>query len=586
MTATSTVSGTHWVERPAHLPEDVVAQRTGLSAVAAACLARRLEDLEQASSAWLDGTLEALHDPYLMHNMDVAIARLRVAIDGKQHVRIITDYDVDGATSSLILQAALRVCAPELRITYHIPNRFLEGYGFSPLAAQTAADDGVDLIVTADIGVRDHAAIAEAYARGVDVLVCDHHLPDGEAVPDQAIVLCPKQEACTYPNPHLAACGVSLKLAQALLGDHPRWDLLQRSMLKLAAIGTVADVVSLRSAENRAIVIRGLQALREGPHHAGLDALLSVCGVNASELTAKDIGWKIGPRINAAGRLEDASLIVDLLQQRDAQQSERFAARVEQINSERKAVQDALESAVLEQLNEDELPAFVVAAGPEAEGWHRGVVGIVAGRIKERVHRPTAVVSIQGPQASASVRGTEGFHVVEALDSARHLLVRYGGHAAAAGFTVQTEDLEKLTTALQDFAAKRLREGAPPPTTPYDVNVNLSELSLRLLEQLDRLEPFGQHYPDPVFLVPSVRFEQLKPIHKRTNQQHVGWRMRIANTEKYLQAVWWTTDDLNALLPDQAHDVLVALERNVWRNRTTLQLRVLDARPTTSPTAP
>jgi len=351
-------------------------------------------------------------------------------------------------------------------------------------------------------------------------------------------------------------------------------------MLKLAAIGTVADMVSLRSSENRTIVIQGLQALREGPHHAGLDALLDVCGVQATQLTAKDIGWKIGPRINAAGRLEDASLIVDLLQQRDAQQAQRFAQRVEQINTERKDVQDRLEQAVLEQLDAEHLPPFVVAAGPESEGWHRGVVGIVAGRIKERVHRPTAIVSIQGPQASASVRGTDGFHVVDALDSARHLLVRYGGHAAAAGFTVQTEDLQALTEALQDYAAERLKDGAPPATTSYDVAVDLSELSLKLLEQLDALEPFGQHYPEPVFLIPSIRFEQLKPIHKRTNQQHVGWRTRIANAQKYLQAVWWTTEDLHEALSEAPHDVLVALERNVWRDRTTLQLRILDARLT------
>ena len=581
MPSHTTVSGRQWVQRTEHVSADAIEAQTGLSAVAAQCLARRIEQLEQATPMWLNGSLDALHDPYLMHNMDVAIERLRTAIADLQHVRIITDYDVDGATSSLILQAALRVCAPDLVIDYHIPNRFLEGYGFSALAAQTAAKDGVDLIVTADIGVRDHAAIAAAYAAGVDVLVCDHHLPDGVAVPDQAIVLCPKQEACDYPNPHLAACGVSLKLAQALLSDHPRWELIQRSMLKLAAIGTVADVVSLRSAENRTIVIQGLHALREGPHHAGLTALLEVCGVEADQLTAKDIGWKIGPRINAAGRLEDASLIVDLLQQRDPQDSQRFAERVERINTERKEVQDRLEQAVLEQLDTDDLPPFVVASGLETEGWHRGVVGIVAGRIKERVHRPTAIVSIQGPQASASVRGTEGFHVVEALDSARHLLVRYGGHAAAAGFTVHTEDLQELTDTLQAYAAKRLSDGTPPATIAYDVSLNLSSLSIPLLDQLTALEPFGQHYPEPVFLIPGVTFRQLKPIHKRTNQQHVGWRMRIVSPQKYLPAVWWTTKDLHEELSEAPHDVLVALERNVWNNRTTLQLSILDARLTT-----
>ena len=286
-------------EDEAHAP--ALAQRLGVSPVAARCIASRIH--LAGAEQWLTPSLDDLHDPMRMHQMPAALKRIHAAVANGEHIRIVTDYDVDGTTSSLILQSTLRLLGGGTRIDHHIPDRQDEGYGFSRRAAEAAAADGVDLVITADIGVRDHDAVSAAAQAGVDVLICDHHLPAGAEVPGDALaVLCPPKSDCSYPNPALAACGVSLKLAQALLMDHPRKEAILRSMLKVAAIGTVADVVDLSTQENRAIVRLGIEELRMGPHSPGLQALLSVADIGA-EVTAEDLGFKLGPRINAAGRL-------------------------------------------------------------------------------------------------------------------------------------------------------------------------------------------------------------------------------------------------------------------------------------------
>ena len=283
---------------------------------------------------WFSPRLTQLHDPMLMLGMEKAVKRLEFALQTNQRIRIITDYDVDGTTSSLILQATLRILRPDVALDYHIPGRFDEGYGFSTLAAQRAVDDQIDLIITADIGIRDQAAVNVAQENNVDVLICDHHLPPGSDIPTGAFVLCPPQKDCEYPNPHLAACGVTLKLAQAMLQKNPRFELIFKSMLKLAAIGTVSDMVPLTTAENRAIVSLGLIELNEARHGAGLEALLSACKATRGQIDEGTIGYQIGPRINAAGRMADAKIIVEMLNCRKPQQAKQLAKKVDDMNRE------------------------------------------------------------------------------------------------------------------------------------------------------------------------------------------------------------------------------------------------------------
>ena len=295
-----------------------------LHPLVARCLSARVGSA--AVSDWLRPVASHLHDPFLMKGMSRAVERIKKAVADQERIRIVTDYDVDGTTSSLILQSLLRLLGSGERVDYHIPDRFNEGYGFSAVAAQKAVADGISLIVTADIGVKDHDAVSMAAAAGVDVIICDHHLPAGESVPEDAyVVLCPLQQGCSYPNKALAACGVSLKLAQAALPQNSaRTDKIISSMMKVAAIGTVADVVDLSGLENRAIVTLGLERLREGPNAPGLQALLNVSELSGGWIDASDIGYRVSPRINAAGRLAGAQTVVELFSARNKRRGSCF----------------------------------------------------------------------------------------------------------------------------------------------------------------------------------------------------------------------------------------------------------------------
>jgi len=576
--ARRSVTGARWHVAPV-APDRVrrLAERTGLSDVAARCLALRFDGDDLPSADLLHPSLDHLHDPLRMRNMEAALDRLDHALRTGESVRVVTDYDVDGTTSSLILQAALKLRNPDLPVSYHIPNRFEEGYGFSVQAARKAADDGVGLIVTADIGVRDHAAVAAARERGVEVLVCDHHLPAGESVPEDALVLCPPQEGCDYPNAALAACGVSLKLAQGLLQHHHRaWDRVLLSLLKLASIGTVADMVPLNTLENRAIVSMGLSQLNEGRHHAGLTSLLRVAGLGDKSVRTSDLGFRIGPRINAAGRVADAKLVVELLNCRDPDRARQLASRLDALNTERRDIQRTLVREALARIDGDPTP-WVLLAGAEEEGWHRGVVGIVAARIKEQVHRPTAVVSIQGDRAVGSVRSLPGVHAVRALDSASDLLVKYGGHPMAAGFTVPTDRLDALRDRLSAWVEAQVDTADLAPVRRIDAVVHPDRLGEGLMQDLVRLGPFGQANPRPVLQIPGVQVRDARLL----GADKKMLKVKIPRSSgPWLEAIWWGGNAHREALCSGPHDLLGHLGINEWRGRRTLQLEIKDARAT------
>lgn len=568
-------TGARWVLNEVRAERvEAMARSTGLSPTAASVLSSRWKE-EGDPRDWLSPSIDHLHDPGLMLHMPEAVARLQQAVRDRQRIRVVTDYDVDGTTSSLILQAALRVLDPQIDVSYHIPNRFDEGYGFSVRAAEKAAEDGIGLVVTADIGVRDHAAIDAARARGVDVLVCDHHLPAGASVPGNALVLCPPQSGDTYPNRSLAACGVSLKLAQALLGGHAKRDALVKSMLKLAAIGTVADMVSLGTPENRAIVALGLGELNHGAHTPGLQALLDVCGLERGRISEGELGFRIGPRINAAGRLADAALVVDLLATRDPALAAEKAQHLDSLNTARRDLQRQLVTEAVAKVAEAPKP-FVVLSGQESEGWHRGVVGIVAARVKDEVNRPVAIVSIQGELAVGSVRSIREIHAVRALESVSDLLVKFGGHPAAAGFTVRTADLPALERRLCDYVEQTVAVNELVPLHHADALVPAEAVDDRLRRELDRLGPFGMGNPSPHLIVPNVRpmGMQVKGAEQRMLKFLVP-RPRGGAVE----AIWWDGASLLPALANDTIDLLVKLDENTWNGETRLQLDVKDARP-------
>ncbi len=577
------LTGRLWqLPNPAPERDAALARALGVPVAVATCLAARGADTEAAGRSALSPSLAQLHDPHQMLGLDAGVDRLRRAVRDRERIRFVTDYDVDGTTSSLILQATLRLLGhPDELFDYHIPNRMTEGYGFSLLAAEAAARDGVSLIVTADIGVKDHAAVSRAREGGVDVVVCDHHLTPGEGVPGDAVaVLCPPQEGCPYPNKALAACGVSFKLAQALLADHPRHEVLLRSLSKLAAIGTVADVVDLFTPENRAIVTLGLRELNSGRHAPGLAALLRVAKCE-QDITARQLGFQIGPRINAAGRLDSARLAVDLIQCRDPQRARELAERIDRTNSERRAVQEALVVEALARAGDDPAP-FVVVWGDEHEdpatgevsGWHRGVVGIVAARVRDRTYRPAAVLAVRDGRATGSVRTTEEVHAVRALETVAHLLEKFGGHPVAAGFSCPEENLPAVAAGLAEAALAQVGGEMPVQRLRADAEITAAELGWELQRSLSCLEPHGKGNAKPRFVVRGAATSD----HRTMGQD--GRHLRLWLDEPRIGAVWWGgSEHLDAVRAAGGRvDLYGKLDVNTYQGKTRLQFVVDDAR--------
>ena len=453
-------------------------------------LARGYHDAAMARR-FLYPSIEDLNDPFLMCGMRAALDRLRRAIAGSEKILLYGDYDVDGTASVVIVKKAIELAGGHAG--FYIPHRIRE----------QAASDGVRLIVSLDTGIRATAAVARATELGIDVIVTDHHLPDAE-LPRACAVLNPKQPACEYPDKDLCGAGVAFKLVQALLGSLG-WPVdkvrrMTESFLKVVAIATVADVVPL-TGENRVIVKYGLEGLRS-VRNPGLRALLDVAGCAAGEaVTANNVAFRIAPRMNAAGLMADANEIVNLLLTDDEEQARAIAARLQDLNRERQDVQSEIVRVILEEclaapVRDDQ--AALVFAGKE---WHRGVVGIVAGRLADRFHRPVFVLAEDSEQGvmQGSGRSTPAFHLLEALESMQDLLIRFGGHRQAAGLTLASERVEEFRQRLTVYAAARLTPADFVAEIEVDAPLGLEEIDDRVVADILAMEPFGCGNPAPVF---------------------------------------------------------------------------------------
>ncbi|HEY1204675.1 MAG: single-stranded-DNA-specific exonuclease RecJ [Bryobacteraceae bacterium] len=450
---------------------------------------------------FLRPSIADLNDPFLMCGMSAALDRLRRAIAASEKILLYGDYDVDGTASVVIVKKAIELAGGQA--AFFIPHRLRDGYGMRNEAIEQAASDGVSLIISLDTGIRAAAAVARATELGIDVIVTDHHLPDAE-LPRACAVLNPKQPACEYPDKDLCGAGVAFKLVEALLGSLG-WpcDKLRRmteSFLKVVAIATVADVVPL-TGENRVIVKYGLDGLRS-VRNPGLRALFSVAGFAPGEaVTANKVGFRIAPRLNAAGRMADANAIVNLLLTEDEDEARAIAERLQSLNRERQEVQSEIVRAILEEclaapVRDDQ--AALVFVGKE---WHRGVVGIVAGRLVDRFHRPVFVLAEDCEQGvmQGSGRSTPAFHLLEALESMQDLLIRFGGHRQAAGLTLASERVEEFRERLGAYAAARLTAADFVSEIEVDAPLRFQEIDDRVVADVLAMEPFGCGNPAPVF---------------------------------------------------------------------------------------
>ena len=414
--------------------------------VARLLVARGIANGEEAQR-FLHPSLEHLHSPHLMLGMDKAAERLRRAIANREQVLIYGDYDVDGTTAVVILKTAIELCGGSA--DFHVPHRIREGYGMKDDVIERAAAAGVSLIVSVDTGIRAFAAAETAQRAGVDLIVTDHHLPEGHGVPPALAVLNPNQAGCAYPCKALCGAGVAFKLAQLLLEETGRARLLP-SFLKMVAIATIADAVPLIG-ENRVFAKLGLDGLRH-PVNVGLKALLEVSALSAKKLSASDVGFRIAPRLNAAGRMDVAQDVVDLFSVKDTERAREIAARLNQLNSDRQQEEKRIFEAVEERLASAPDVRDTYCLVVDGDQWHRGVIGIAATRVVERYGRPTLVLSREDGEAYGSGRSIPAFHLLDALESCRDMFTRFGGHAHAVGFSLPCDRVPALRAALDTYA--------------------------------------------------------------------------------------------------------------------------------------
>lgn len=513
-------------------------------------------------------------EPFKMKGMTKAVTHLRQAIRDAVPIAIYGDFDADGVTSTVLLVETLQALGADVRP--YIPHRVDEGYGLHDEALDDLADQGVRLVVTVDCGIRAVDEIAHVKGRGVDIIVTDHHSV-GEVLPPAVAVINPKQAGCRYPFQELAGVGIAYKLAQALLRVNkqvpiaqPVGNLVEDDLLDLVALGTVADLAPLRD-ENRALVQRGLVKINEG-QRPGLASLIQNSGLQLGCVDAAAIGFGLGPRINAAGRLADAETAYRLLTAQYPGEADKLADELDDLNRRRQQITaETQERARQQALAEGDDVALLFAASPD---FLEGVVGLSAGRLCEEFYRPAIVASIGETTTRGSARSIPEFHITEALDQCQDLLIRYGGHAAAAGFTVRNEELPTLSQRLKRLAAEWLADMTLQPTLVIDAQVGLGELNRKLYDWLIKLEPFGYANPAPVFMTRRLRVLDGRAVGAR--RAHLKLYLSDGRTRwdaiAFRQAHWLKC--LPAWIDAAYH-----LELNEWNGHERLQLNVQDLRP-------
>jgi single-stranded-DNA-specific exonuclease len=551
----------------------VLAHNLGISPIVAAILMSRGCGDELSARRFLQPSYEQLHEPYLMLGMREAVTRLRRAIEAAEPILVYGDYDVDGTTGTAVLLRALKLAGATA--SFHVPHRFTEGYGIQQAALQRAVEEGCKLAISVDCGIRAHEPLYWARDNGLDVIITDHHLPDkNEGVPPAFAVLNPNQVGCAYPDKNLAGVGVAFKLVHALFREIGRESQVP-AFLKVVAIGTVADVAKLNG-ENRTIVSLGLRDLKEA-RNPGLRALLQVAGCgDGTGMTAYDLAFRIGPRINAAGRMDAARAVVELFDTRNHEEALRLAEHLEVRNSERRIVQQQifdLAVAELETASHEQATHVAVVAG---EGWHRGVIGIAASKIVERINRPCVVFSIDGEVAHGSGRSIEPYHLLDGLTTCADLFEKFGGHSHAAGITIKPDRIEEFRRRLNEHAASCLTEEDLQPALSIDAELAGEAVNLQLALELSRLEPFGAGNPRPVFVTRGLRIMSDPRVMK---DRHLKMFL-MGETVRPVEAVWWDCMDHLKQTPEKNCSIEVAytIETNRWQGQTRMQLNIEDAR--------
>ncbi|MDG3131758.1 single-stranded-DNA-specific exonuclease RecJ [Streptococcus suis] len=536
------------------------AKKEGLSSAAANLLYERGIQTVEELRKFLAPSLDNLHDPYLLHDMDRAVERIRRAIEDYEQILIYGDYDADGMTSASILKEALEELGAEVQV--YLPNRFTDGYGPNQSVYKYFIEQqGVSLIVTVDNGVAGHEAIAYAQDMGVDVVVTDHHSMQ-ETLPNAYAIVHPEHPEGSYPFKHLAGCGVAFKLACALL------ETVQVELLDLVAIGTIADMVSLTD-ENRVMVKYGLSLLKQ-TERAGLQELMKLAGVDLTTLDEEVVGFQLAPRLNALGRLDDPNPAVTLLTGFDEEEAQEIALMIDGKNSERKDIVQSMYDEAKSMICMDR-PVQVLAK----EGWNPGVLGIVAGRLLEELQQPIIVLSIEDGKAKGSARSVESVDIFKALKEHQELFLAFGGHAGAAGMTLEVEKLGELEQLLVDYIEVNNISLSTKPSLMLDEELDLEMLTLETVKSLEKLAPYGMDNQKPIFYIKDFQVESARTM----GQNNAHLKLKVMRGATSFDVIAFGKGHL-ALEFSQARnlELAVTLSVNQWNGHTSLQLMMVDAR--------
>jgi single-stranded-DNA-specific exonuclease len=550
-----------------------LARAAGLEpAVARLLVLRGITDAD-AAGRFLQPSLEHLHDPMRLAGMAAAVERLLKAVAARERIAVHGDYDVDGITATVILRRTLELLGGD--VVHFVPDRMRDGYGLNVPAIERLHAEGAAVIVSVDCGIRAAEAARRARELGVDLIITDHHEP-GDELPPALAVVNPKRADCTYPDKNLAGVGVALKLVQALTERAGRGTWLP-AFVKIAAIGTLADVVPLVG-ENRVIARLGLEALSRGPHKAGLRALIESAGLAGKTIDGYHVSYMLAPRVNAAGRMSSPDIALRLLLAADDGMIEEARALAGQLNAENERRQQE-ERAILAEARKavDGDPgigarAALVVAG---EGWHRGVIGIVASRLVDAYHRPAIVLSIEGDTAHGSCRSIPGFDILEALTACASHLDQFGGHRAAAGLTVARARIRAFRDALTAWADDHLGPDDLRPRLRIDGQLGFRQITPRLYDGITQLAPFGIGNPKPTFWTPAAR---LVDGPRRMKERHLSMSLRHDGVA--LRGVFWRAAERAGEIEAgrEGLDVAYSIERNTFNGSTSLEVSLADIR--------
>ena len=550
-----------------------LAEKIGMSPVLAGLLIQRGIKTESAAKRFFRPMLNELIDPFLMNDMDVAVDRLNDAMGRKERIMVYGDYDVDGCTAVALVYKFLQQFYSN--IDYYIPNREGEGYGVSRQGIDFAAETGVKLIIVLDCGIKAIEEIAYAKQRGIDFIICDHHEPDDELPPAVAI-LNPKRRDSTYPFKQLCGCGVGFKLMQAFAKNNgiPFSRLIP--LLDFCAVSIAADLVPVEG-ENRILAFHGLKQLNQSPS-IGLKAIIEICGLTNRELTMSDIVFKIGPRINASGRMQNGKEAVELLVERDLQKALTEATRINEYNEQRKDVDKQMTEEANEIVARLESQRHMQSIVLYDEGWKKGVVGIVASRLTELYFRPTVVLTVIDGMASGSARSVAGFDVYDAVKSCRDLLENFGGHTYAVGLTLRQENNPEFPRRFQEYVNSHILPEQTQQTLDIDLELDFHDINKRLLNELKRLAPHGPGNAKPLFITRNVYDYGTSKVVGR-HQEHIKLELVDSKSAVVMNGIaFGQSAAARYIKSKRSFDIVYTIEENTYK-RGEVQLQIEDIRP-------